>query len=56
AETRRQMLEYQLAFGVDMLLLIDMESKDQTLLMGKPARDCTVRSARKPPSGEGANA
>jgi hypothetical protein len=27
AETRRQMLEYQLAFGVDALLLVDMEAK-----------------------------
>lgn len=27
AETRRQMLEYQLAFGVDALLLIDMDTK-----------------------------
>jgi Holliday junction resolvase len=27
AETRRQLLEYQLAFGVDALLLIDMDAK-----------------------------
>lgn len=27
AETRRQMLEYQLAFGVDSLLLVDMETR-----------------------------
>lgn len=27
AETRRQLLEYQLAFGVDGLLLVDMEAK-----------------------------
>lgn len=39
ADTRRQMLEYQLAFGVDALLLVDMESKQvRTVQFPLPTR------------------
>lgn len=48
AETRRQLLEYQLAFGVDGLLLVDMENKKVRTIrfpMFKPPGKSAVRKA-----------
>jgi hypothetical protein len=51
AETRRQLLEYQLAFGVDGLLLVDMEAKAvrkiRFPLPKPPAKAAAVTTKRK---------
>jgi Holliday junction resolvase len=46
AETRRQLLEYQLAFGVESLLLVDMESRlVHTVRFPLPKKSSTAAAA-----------
>lgn len=48
AETRRQLLEYQLAFGVDSLLLVDMESKlVRTVRFPLPKKSAAAAAAKR---------
>lgn len=46
AETRRQLLEYQLAFGVDSLLLVDMEAKKVHTVRFPLPRKASAAAAR----------
>ena len=48
AETRRQLLEYQLAFGVDSMLLVDMENRRvHTVRFPLPKRASAVATAKR---------
>jgi Holliday junction resolvase len=48
AETRRQLLEYQLAFGVDSLLLVDMEGKKvHTVRFPLPKKPTAAATAKR---------